>query len=171
MIIVPKKTGKPRRVIDFTRLNRHCKRSVEHSAETLRMSTAVPAPKTGKILFSTLDAWNGYHSIPLTEDSRKYFGFQTDWGCYRYKVAPQGFLGSGDHYVGVYNSILAKLYKKEANNPNSVFKCFNDEKEPWTRPTWKRCIDDTLLWATTERQSFMQIWKYLQFLRIPGNHL
>ena len=94
-----------------------------------------------------------------------------DWDCYHYKVAPQGFLGSGDHYVGVYNSILAKLYKKEANNPNSVFKCFNDEKEPWTRPTWKRCIDDTLLWATTERQSFMQIWKYLQFLRIPGNHL
>ena len=67
MIIVPKKTGKPRRVIDFTRLNRHCKRSVEHSSDTLRMSIAVPAPKTGKILFSTLDAWNGYHSIPLTE--------------------------------------------------------------------------------------------------------
>ena len=53
-------------------------------------------------------------------------------------------------------------------NPNSVFKCFTDEKEPWTRPAWQRCIDDTLLWATTERQAFVQVWKYLQFCGSQG---
>ena len=93
------------------------------------MSTAVPAPKDGQILFSTLDAWNGYHSIPLTDESRKYFGFQTDWGRYHYKVAPQGFLGSGDHYVGVYNRILNALYNSEARDPKSVFRCFTDTKD------------------------------------------
>ena len=35
MLIVPKKSVKPRQVIDFTRLNRHCRRSDEHTTDTL----------------------------------------------------------------------------------------------------------------------------------------
>ena len=133
------------------------------------MATSVPTPKPGeKLFFSTMDAWNGYHSVPLEESAKKYFGFLTQWGTYRYKVVPQGFIGSGDHYVSVYNDIMNQLRDKEKTNPNSVFRCLSDEKKQWTNPSWKRCIDDTLLWATSFKQSFMQCAKYLTFCGQSG---
>ena len=60
MIVVPKKDNSPRRVIDFSLLNKYCKRSAEVTLDTNRMATAVPVPDDGKeIFFSCLDAWNG----------------------------------------------------------------------------------------------------------------
>ena len=62
MIVVPKRDNTPRRVVDFSTLNRFCKRSAEAALDTNRMATAVPVPEEGKeIFFSCLDAWNGYH--------------------------------------------------------------------------------------------------------------
>ena len=130
MIVVPKKDNTPRRVIDFSLLNKFCKRSAEATLDTNRMATAVPVPKEGEeIYFSCLDAWNGYHSIPLEESAKNYFGFLSEFGTYRYNVAPQGFLGSGDHYVAQYNAIMNKLLKEEQDNENSVFKCFSDKSK------------------------------------------
>ena len=171
MIVVPKKDNTPRRVIDFSLLNRFCKRSAEASLDTNRMATAVPVPEPGKeIFFSCLDAWNGYHSIPLAEEAKKYFGFLSEWGTFRYNVAPQGFLGSGDHYVAQYNSIMTKLLVEEEGDPNSVFKCFSDKSQgpKWSSPAWKRCIDDTLIWSTSQKQSFLQCAKYLSFCGTEG---
>ena len=45
MLIIPKKDNSPRRVIDFSRLNRLYKRSAETTSDTNRMATAVPTPK------------------------------------------------------------------------------------------------------------------------------
>ena len=45
MIVVPKKDNTPRRVIDFSLLNKFCKRSAEATLDTNRMATAVPVPK------------------------------------------------------------------------------------------------------------------------------
>ena len=170
MLVVPKKDNTPRRVIDFSILNRFCKRSVESSLDTNRMATAVPVPDEGKeIFFSTLDAWNGYHLIPLDEAAKKFFGFLTEFGVYRYNVAPQGFLGSGDHYIAQYNSIMEKLLIEEKENKNSVFKCFTDKEDTnWNTPAWRRCIDDTLIWGSSIKQSFLQCAKYLTFCGQQG---
>lgn len=146
--------------------NCHCKHSSEHTTDTLRMSTTGPAPKDGTILFS--QSMPGMDIIPLTDDSHKYFEFQTDLGCYHYKVAPEGFLGSGDHYVWVYNRNLNELYNSQADNPESVYRCFTDDKDKWTLSAWGRCIDNTLLWAKTEKQAFLQVWIYLQFCGSKG---
>ena len=106
MIVVPKKDGSPKRVEDFSKLNKLCKRSESQSMDTQRMAVSVPvAEKGSEILFSSLDAWNGYHSVPLEESSRNYFGFLSEFGMFRYVVAPQGFLDSGDHYVSTYDSL------------------------------------------------------------------
>lgn len=159
MIVVPKRDNTPRRVIDFSLLNRFCKRSAEASLDTNGMATAVPVPDKGnEIFFSCLDAWNGYHSIPLDESAKKFFGFLSEWGTYRYNVAPQGFLGSGDHYVAQYNAIMGKLLAEEEKDENSVFKCFMDTtKGPgWSTPARRRCIDDTLIWSSSAKQSFLQ---------------
>ena len=62
MLVVPKKDNTPQRVIDFSLLNKFCKRSAEATLDTNRMATAVPVPgKDQEIFFSCLDAWNGYH--------------------------------------------------------------------------------------------------------------
>ena len=54
---------------------------------------------TGRLCFTILDAWNGYHSIRLSDEAKKYFGFSKEWGTYTYNVAPQGYLGSGHYYT------------------------------------------------------------------------
>ena len=48
MIVVPKRDNTPRRVVDFSMLNRFCKRSEEATMDTQRMATAVPVPEKGK---------------------------------------------------------------------------------------------------------------------------
>ena len=70
MLIVPKKDNTPRRVVDFSNLNKLCKRNAETTSDTNRMATSVPTPDPGKqLFFSTMDAWNGYHSVPLEESA------------------------------------------------------------------------------------------------------
>ena len=46
-----------------------------------------------------MDCWDGYHSIPLAPEDRPKTTFVTQWGLYRYRVAPQGFLAAGDAYT------------------------------------------------------------------------
>ena len=80
MIVVPKRDNTPRRVVDFSILNQFCKRSAEETMDTQRMATAVPVPEKGKeIFFSCMDAWNGYHSIPLHESAKNYFWFLCEY--------------------------------------------------------------------------------------------
>ena len=82
MLVVPKKDNSPRRVIDFSLLNKFCKRSAEAILDTNRIATAVPVPgKDQEIFFSCLDAWNGYHSIPLDNSAKNFFGFLTEFVC------------------------------------------------------------------------------------------
>ena len=137
MLVVPKKDNTNCRVIDFSLLNKFCKRSTEAALDTNHMAMAVPVPGPGQeIYFSCLDAWNGYHSIPLDELAKNFFGFLTEFGTYRYNVTPRGFLGSGNHYVAQYNRIMEKLLEEEKNYENSVFKFFTDKTEGqgWSKP-------------------------------------
>ena len=93
-----------------------------------------------------------------------------EFGMFCFNVAPQGFLGSGDHYVAQYNAIMEKLLEEEKDNADSVFKCFTDEtKGPGlSKPAWCRCIDDTLIWSSSVKQSFLQCAKYLTFCGEQG---
>ncbi|MEO0563057.1 MAG: reverse transcriptase domain-containing protein [Chloroflexota bacterium] len=83
------------------------------------------------------DAWNGYHSIPLHPDDRHLTTFITPWGRYRYKVAPQGYLASGDGYSRRFDEIVAEV------------------------PCKTKCVDDTLLWSNTIEESFFQAANWL----------
>ena len=90
MLIVPKKDNTPRRVVDFSNLNKLCKRNAETTSDTNRMATSVPTPKPGeKLFFSTMDAWNGYHSVPLDPRDRHVTTYLTPWGRMRYLCANQ----------------------------------------------------------------------------------
>ena len=92
MVVVAKKDGKPRRTVDFQHLNKASGRQTNPVKAPFLQATSINA-ETWK---TCLDAWNGFHSIPLCEEDCHLTTFVTPWGRYRYKCLPQGFLAATD---------------------------------------------------------------------------
>ena len=139
MVICAKKNGEPRRTVDFQALNRHAMRETHHTQSPFHQARSVPSNKRKTVL----DAWNGYHSVPLRAEDRHYTTFITPWGRYRYKTAPQGYIASGDGYTRRYDEIISGI------------------------PNVTKCIDDVLLWADNIEESFQQT---AQWLDLCGRH-
>ena len=95
MLVAPKSNGSPRRVIDFTPVNRHAPRQLHHTRSPYSIATAVP-----DYTFKTvLDNWHVYHSVSIHTSNRHLTTFITHYGSYRYRTAPQGFISAGDGYT------------------------------------------------------------------------
>ena len=58
------------------------------------------------------DAWTGFHSIPFRPEDNHLTKFLTPLGRYYYKVAPQGYLASGDAYTRGYDEIVVDIPRK-----------------------------------------------------------
>ena len=116
MVVTRKHDGTPRRTVDLSPLNRHCKRETFASESPFHLARRIP-----KGTWKTVsDAWNGYHSVPLRESDRHLTTFITPFGRWRYTRAPQGYLSSGDGYNRRFDAILSDFDRKE------------------------RCVDDTI---------------------------
>ena len=133
MVICAKKNGKPRRTVDFQALNVHASRETHHTPSPFHQARGVPENKR-KTVF---DAWNGYHSVRLHDDDKHLTTFITPWGRYRYCVAPQGYIASGDGYTHRYDEIVSGI------------------------GNYTKCIDDALLWADSITDSFHQAVQWL----------
>ena len=83
MVVVSKKSGKPRRTVDLSPLNKHCLRET-HTTESPFFQVTRVEPQSFK---TVLDAWNGYHAVELDEESRNLTTFITPFGRYRYRRA------------------------------------------------------------------------------------
>lgn len=139
MVVVPKKDQTPRRTVDLQPLNAATYRQTHHTPSPFHQASMVP-PHTKK---TVLDAWNGYHSLPLSEDARDATTFLTEWGRYRYLSAPQGFHAAGDAYT----------------------KCFDDITMDFPRKS--KCIDDTILWDDSIEDAF---WHTIDYLTLCGKN-
>ena len=133
MVCVPKKDLSPRRTVNFVPLNQYSARQTHHTMSPFHQASMVP-PNTYK---TVLDAWNGYHSCSLEEDSKHLTTFITPWGRYRYRKLPQGFLSAGDAYTDRYDRIIAEVEDKT------------------------KCVDDTILWKPSIKESFLHTCNYL----------
>ena len=133
MITVPKKDGSLRRAVDFQPLNRYAIRETHHTQSPFHQARKVPHNKR-KTVF---DAWNGYHSVPLHPDDRHLTTFITEWGRYRYKTLPQGYMAAQDAYSKRFDQIIEDI-------PNKT-----------------KVIDDTLAWADDIEGSFHQAAEFL----------
>lgn len=133
MVVIAKKSGKPRRTVNMQALNDHATRETHHSESPFHLARAVPA-NTYKSVF---DAWNGYHSIRLLEEDKHLTTFITPKGRYRYCVAPQGYIASGDGYTRRFDEIIAGFPRKV------------------------KCIDDALLWSSTIEEAFHHAVEWL----------
>ena len=133
MVVTGKSDGSPRRTVNLQNVNEATMRETHHTPTPYNLVADVP-PNTVK---TVLDAWNGYHSLPLSESAQDATTFITEFGRYRYLRAPQGFHASGDAYTQRISDITEGI------------------------PRVKQCIDDALLWDTDLESSFWHTLEYI----------
>ena len=93
-VVVKKKSGKWRVCVDFMDLNKTCPKD------------PFPMPKIDQLVDATvghprmsfLDAFQGYHQIPLALDDQEKTAFVTPVENYHYKVMPFGLKNVGSTY-------------------------------------------------------------------------
>ena len=95
MHVVGKKDGSCRRTVDLRPLNSATAAQTHLTQSPITQVQKVPAGTWR----TTMDAWNGYHSVPLDEDSRDATTFLMPFGRFRYLTNPQGQKVSGDAYM------------------------------------------------------------------------
>ena len=134
MVVAHKKDGTPRRTVDLQNLKNVTMRETHFTRTPFSIVSSIPV-NTQK---TVLDAWNGYHSLPLSASARNATTFITEWGRYRYKRAPMGHHASGDAYT----------------------RRFDDITQDFERVS--RCVDDSLLWDETIEDAFWHTYDYLK---------
>ena len=92
--VVKKKNGKWRVCVDFTDLNKACPKD---PFPVPRIDQLVDAT-LGHPRMSFLDAFQGYHQIPLALDDQEKTSFVTLVGNYHYKVMPFCLKNAGFTY-------------------------------------------------------------------------
>ena len=135
MVVVPKHDGSLRRTVDLTALNKASRRRTHHTKSPFALASQVPRNKKK----SVLDVWNAYHSVPVREEDQHKLTFITQWGRYRYKKAPQGYLASGDGYTH-RDSLITQ--SQDIRNKVTI-------------------VDDSLLWDPDISKNFHSVCKML----------
>ena len=140
MCIQTKKKGKPRRVIYLQPVNRHAVRQTYIGESPFEIVNEVPT----NTFRNTVDAWNGYHSVPIKEEDRHVTTFIAPWGRFRYRTTPQGFITAQDAYNHRFDLITRDFKHK------------------------KRCVDDSIIWGNTVEEIFMRTCEYLSLTSAAG---
>ena len=102
-VVVNKKSGKWRVCMDFTDLNKACPKK------------PFPMPRINQLIDATvshprmsfLDAFQGYHQIPLARNDQEKTAFVTPIGNYHYKVMPFGLKNAGF----TYQRMITKMFE------------------------------------------------------------
>ena len=90
-VVVRKKNVKWRVCVDFTDLNKACPKD---SFPLLRIDQLVNLA-SGHEMMSFLDAFQGYHQIPMALSDQEKTAFITPKGIYCYRVMPYGLKNAG----------------------------------------------------------------------------
>ena len=133
MLVTSKADGSPRRVVDFTELNKHTPRQTHHTASPWTIVSSIPPNKVK----SVLDCWHGYHSVPLHPADKDLTTFVTEWGRYRYRTVPQGLISAGDAYTQRKAEIMANI------------------------PDQATCVDDTIMYDDSIEENFFKVCNFL----------
>ena len=108
LLVVPKKDGSNRVVVDFRRLNENT------------ITDPYPMPSMRDLLstigentvFSVIDLLQGFHQIELTEDSKELTAFNTSQGHYQYCRMPFGLKSSPVTFVRLIDNVFRGLLGK-----------------------------------------------------------
>ena len=112
-VVVKKKTGKWRVCVVFIDLNKVCPKD------------PFPIPRIDQLVdvtvghprMSFLDAFQGYHQIPLALDDQEKTAFVTPTGNYYYKVMPFGLKNAGS----IYQWMMTKMFEPQLGRSSVVY--------------------------------------------------
>ncbi|KAG1445529.1 hypothetical protein G6F55_011924 [Rhizopus delemar] len=90
VILVKKKNGEYRMVIDYRKLNAVTKKD---SYPLPRIDDLLDTLGKAKV-FSALDMRAGFHQVPMEEESKELTAFTTKFGVYHYNTLPMGLVNS-----------------------------------------------------------------------------
>ena len=111
--MVKKKTGKWPVCVDFTDLNKACPKD---PFPMPRIDQLVDA-SVGHSRMSFLDAFQGYHQIPLVTDDQEKTTFVTPVGNYYYKVMSFGLKNAGS----TYQRMMTKMFEPQLGKNVEVY--------------------------------------------------
>ncbi|XP_073137071.1 uncharacterized protein [Henckelia pumila] len=139
IVLVPKSTGKWRMCVDFRDLNKACPKDCYPlpRIDQLVDSTA------GHELLSFLDAYQGYHQIPLAKEDKDKVSFVTSTGTYCYVVMPFGLKNAG----ATYQRLMDKVFEQQIGKNIEVY------------------VDDILIKTRTADQFITDLAQTFQTLR------
>ena len=119
-VVVKKKSGKWRVYVDFTDLNKAC------------LKDPFPMPQINQLMdvtaghprMSFLDAFQGYHQIPLALGDQEKTAFMTPTGNYHYKVMPFSLKNAGS----TYQRMMTRMFEPQLGN--SIKSCIQAFRRP-----------------------------------------
>ncbi|XP_073067283.1 uncharacterized protein [Primulina eburnea] len=113
VVLVPKSTGKWRMCVDFRDLNKACPK--DHYPLP-RIDQLVDST-SGYELMSFMDAYQGYHQIPLAKSDQDKASFVTSGGTFCYIVMPFGLKKAG----ATYQRLMDKVFEKQLGRNVEVY--------------------------------------------------
>ena len=113
MVVVKKKSGKWRVCVHFTNLNKVCPKD---PFPMLKIDQLVDAT-IGHHRMSFLDAFQGYHQIPLALDDQEKTAFVTPVGNYHYKVMPFGLKNAGS----TYQRMMTRMFESQLGKNIEIY--------------------------------------------------
>ncbi|CAF1054378.1 unnamed protein product, partial [Brachionus calyciflorus] len=115
-MLMPKKNGKHRLVVDARPANKAIKRT-QHVLSTMDdlLNDINHSNDNNSMVFSKIDLKDGYHQIKLAEDSRYITTFSTDKGIFRYKRLNMGICSAPELY---HHAIQTKVLYNLKNLKN-----------------------------------------------------
>ena len=142
VIIVEKKTGEIRPVIDYRALNK------------IVQIESYPIPRIDEILYtlnnntiySNLDLRSAFHQVKLSEDSKQYTAFSVNFKKFNFKRLPFGYANS----TAVFQNVMCSALSEILGTVCFVF------------------LDDILVFSETKEQHFADLRAVLMKLR-AGN--
>ena len=135
-MLVPKKNGKLRLVIDYRQLNK----------QTVKSSRPIPSIEEifdtlgGSCYFSTIDMSAGFFQVPMDKDSQDYTAFSNPFGSFKWLRKPMGLTGSPNIPQSLMELVLTGL-------------------------TWKTCVpylDDCIIFSTTPEEHLSRLRQVFQ---------